>query len=114
MESSGFSEESVIVHQITGVLSQKIESSWKVSVSNTKKSNQMQAEHKYLNKLRVCILAVVLILAAVGALRAKESPSRICDGENGCGCDLFYFFGFPLSVFGLPITQIHLPTTSAI
>jgi hypothetical protein len=74
----------------------------------------MQTEHKYLNKLRVCILAVVLILAAVGALRAQESPCRMCDGENGCGCDLFYFFGFPLSVFSLAIIQIHLPTSNAI
>jgi len=61
----------------------------------------MQAEHKYLNKLRVCTLAVVLILAAVGALRAPESPCRICDGENGSGRDLFYFFGFPLSLSSL-------------
>jgi hypothetical protein len=67
------------------------------------KHEQMQAEHKYLNKLLVYILAVVLILAAVGALRDQESPNRICDGENGSGCDLFYFFGFPLSVFSLPI-----------
>jgi len=78
------------------------------------KHNQMQAQHKYLNKLRVCILAVVLILAAVGALQAQESPSRICDGENVSGRDLFYFFRFPLSVFSLPIMQIHLPSTNTI
>jgi hypothetical protein len=62
----------------------------------------------------VCILAVVLILTSVGALRAQESPCRICDRENGSGCDLFYFFGFSLSVFILPIIQIHFPTTNAI
>jgi hypothetical protein len=112
IESSFSSETSVLVHQST-VLFVPEDSNLhgrRLLVMQIR-TNQIQEEHKYLNELCVCILAVVLLLVAVRDLRARAVRAEFVTETMALGPVCLLYFGFPLCIFSLPMLPIRLLPT---